>query len=89
MPRFRRCLCGCGGLIPADSTRKFCCDKCRQKAYRDRNRSKHIPRPFRECRICAYCGQPYEAVHPLQRCCKAAHRQALYRELKKLNEVAV
>lgn len=86
MARLRPCLCGCGALIEGLSMKKYSSHKCRSKAYRDRNKKCHQPQPFREARLCVYCGKPYEAVHPLQRCCCRRHRQALYRELKRLNE---
>lgn len=87
MARLKPCLCGCGALIEGSSMRRYASHKCRSKAYRDRNKKHNPPRPFREARICAYCGKPYVAIHPIQRSCSRAHRQALYRELKKLASV--
>lgn len=84
MARLKPCLCGCGALIDSSTVRKYASHKCRSKAYRDRNKNRHQSRPFRDARVCAYCGKSYVAIHPLQRSCSRAHRQALYRELKKL-----
>lgn len=81
------CKCGCGQLIDGNSMKKFASNKCRQKAYRDRNKKRFAPRPFRADRICAFCSQRYVAIHPSQRCCKRAHRQAMYRQLKQLNGI--
>lgn len=74
----------CHHLLEADSSKQYCSNACRQRAYRERKKSDPIRHKKVELRMCAICCQPFEMKHPNHRCCKPAHRQALYRELKAL-----
>lgn len=87
MASYKRCKNEtCGTLIERDSCRRYCSNACRQKDYRSRTRGRVVKRPFQAVKHCAFCGQTFTAKHPNQRCCKRAHRQALYRQLKALGE---
>lgn len=78
----------CNHLIDADLMKQYCCNACRQKAYRDRKKAIPIHHVSIQIRQCAYCCQPFEPKRTNQRVCKPAHRQALYRELKALRVMA-
>lgn len=75
----------CHHLIDFDSRKQYCDNACRQKAYRDRKKCDPIRHEKVEIQMCAYCCQTFEKKHPNHRCCKPAHRQALYRQLKALD----
>lgn len=85
MPTFKPCANpDCGKPIDVNELRRYCSAKCRNHAnYLKRSKPANVG-PFREERTCVYCGKKFTAKHPSARCCSQNHRQALYRQLKKL-----
>lgn len=87
MSRLRPCKNpSCHHLIDFNSQKQYCTNVCRQKAYRDRKKCDPIRHKNIQIGMCVYCCETFEKKHPSQRCCKPAHRQALYRQLKALGE---
>lgn len=89
MSRFRVCYV-CRSLIPVTgsrSNRKYCCNACRQLAYRKRKAPKERKKraDFGE-RYCESCWHAFTAKHPLQRYCSDACRQIGYRKRKAARE---
>ena len=82
MAKFKACK-GCGKCFQATSPnteKRYCCNACRQRAYR--RRQPHKPQRARltfgerECEVCGAC---FTARHARQRFCSAACRQWLWR----------
>lgn len=85
MAAYRPCKCGCGRLVSGDDRRWYATDNCRKQAYRNRHTiSRQKSAGKRRVNLCAYCGREFVPRQHNQRCCKPAHKQALYRELKAL-----
>jgi hypothetical protein len=85
MSRLRPCKSPvCTHLIDFDSRKQYCNNACRQKAYRDRKKASPIRHEKVEIRMCAFCCKTFETKYAKQRCCRAACRQALYRQLTTL-----
>lgn len=85
MADYRPCKCGCGTLILKNDPKWYATDNCRKQAYRKRHTNslrkiagKTIPP------LCAFCGREFTPRQHNQRSCCKAHKQALYRQLKAL-----
>lgn len=76
MKTFHCAICG-QFKIMTRIDQKYCSERCRKRAKREREKETHWAR-------CAYCGEAFIPRRTDQKCCKPAHRVALCRQLKKL-----
>lgn len=85
MPHFRPCRNdSCRNLVDKDSLKKYCCNACRQQAYRRRYHTAHKrQRSFTEL-FCRNCGKPFLTYLERQQFCKVSCRSSFHQQQKRL-----
>lgn len=85
MPALRKCKNpNCGVMLEYWSRKFYCTNACKQQHYRQRTTPHyHVAQnPYRK--RCRYCGSSFQSRTPLAEYCSRGHKQAHYRERKRL-----
>jgi len=85
MSQFRPCKTpGCRNLVDTTGARKYCCNACRQRAYRERHAIRHATtRTFVE-KLCRNCGKTFLTYLPAKQFHSVSCRVSFHQQQKRL-----